>query len=254
MKELHQNLQKLLDHEILSTKKEDIESRMQKVSDLYRHLNILPVESDTMMFDPFTQPLIKLGQLYADTNNSEILGSPPKYCFQHNCTEFCILAKDRKGCNCTKGGSQVCVQLKSFTGDVTAGEVRDNNDGSYMASFVAAQVGEAKLSIMINGEQIKGSPYSIVVGRNYQAIDKPSKIVNANGDMISPKGIIFSKDGMWAVADWFNHCVYMFNDKDQLVRKLGSYGTGNGQFKNPQGVAFGSRNHLYVVDNDNHRV
>ena len=96
MKELHKNLQKSLDHEILSTKKEDIESRMQKVSDLYRYLNILPVELDTMMFDPFTQPLIKLGHLYTDTNNSEILGSPPKHCFQHSCTEFCILAKDGK--------------------------------------------------------------------------------------------------------------------------------------------------------------
>ena len=86
-----------------------------------------------------------------------------------------------------------CVQLKSFTGDVTAGEVRDNNDGSYMASFVAEQVGEAKLSVAINGEQIKGSPYSIVVGRNYQAIDKPSKIVNNNGSMGEPCGIAFRR-------------------------------------------------------------
>ena len=78
MKELHKNLQKSLDHKILSTKKEDIESRMQKVSDLLKHLNVLPVELDTMMFDPFTKPLIKLGHLYTDTNNSEVLGSLPK--------------------------------------------------------------------------------------------------------------------------------------------------------------------------------
>ena len=69
----------------------------------------------------------------------------------------------------------MCVQLKSFTGDVTAGEVRDNNDGSYMASFVAEQVGEAKLSVAINGEQIKGSPYSIVVCMDYECISADSK-------------------------------------------------------------------------------
>ena len=252
-KELHEDIKKALDCKILSTKKEDIESRMQKVSNLYKHLNILPVESDTMMFDPFMQPL-KLGQLYTDTNNSEILGSVPKYSFQHCCTEFRILAKDRKGCNCTKGGSQVCVQLKSFTGDVTVGEVRDNNDGSYMASFVAEQVGEAKLSVAINGEQIKGSPYSIVVGRNYQAIDKPSKIVNNNGNMGAPWGVAFGRNGLWAVADGSNHCVYVFDDKDQLVRKFGSNGSNNGQFSSPLGVAFDSHNHLYVVDNGNHRV
>ena len=252
-KELHEEIKKALDCKILSTKKEDIESRMQKVSDLYKHLNILPVESDTMMFDPFMQPL-KLGQLYTDTNNSEILGTLPKYWFQHCHTQFCILAKDRKGCNCTKGGSQVCVQLKSFTGDVTAGEVRDNNDGSYMASFVAEQVGEAKLSVAINGEQIKGSPYSIVVGRNYQAIDKPSKIVNNNGSMGYPWGIAFGRNGLWAVVDHSNHCVCIFDDKDPLVRKFGSNGGNNGQFSNPRGVAFDSHNHLYVVDSGNHRV
>ena len=253
MKEMHEGLEKSTDHKVLSTKEVDIESHVQKVSEQYKHLNILPVESDTMMFDPL-KPCTKLGQLYTDTNNSEILGSLPDYCFQHIRTEFRILAKDRKGCNCTKGGSQVCVQLKSFTGDVTAGEVRDNNDGSYMASFVAEQVGEAKLSVAINGEQIKGSPYSIVVGRNYQAIDKPSKIVNNNGSMGNPWGIAFGRNGLWAVADYSNHCVYIFDDKDQLFKKFGSSGNGDGQFNNPRGVAFDSHNHLYVVDNGNHRV
>ena len=91
---------------------------------------------------------------------------------------------------CISGGCQVSVQFKSFTGDVTAGKVKDNNDGSYMASFVAEQAGEAKLSVSINGQQIKGSPYSIaVVSRNYQAIDKPSKVVKANGSMGEPWGV-----------------------------------------------------------------
>ena len=49
-------------------------------------------------------------------------------------------------------------------------------------------------------------------------------------------------------------CTYYFDDEDQLVRKFGSYGSNNGQFSKPRGVAFDSHNHLYVVDRDNHRV
>ena len=255
IKKLQEGLEKTTDCKILSTKKQDMEIHIQKVSEWYKNLNTEPVEYDNFEFVPAESYSFLLGHLFtfANPHTSEVINLPGiAYCGHK--VEFKIIAKDSKGKNCTKGGSQVCVQLKSFTGDVTAGEVRDNNDGSYMASFVAEQVGEAKLSVAINGEQIKGSPYSIVVGRNYQAIDKPSKIVKANGSMKHPEGIAFSKDGMWAVADWFNHCVYMYDDKDQLVRKLGSCGTGNGQFKNPQGVAFDSRNHLYVVDNGNHRV
>ena len=166
-----------------------------------------------------------------------------------------MLSKTTKwdpGTHQTLSGSRVCVQLKSFTGDVTHGEVRDNNDGSYMACCVSQKVGEAKLSVAINGEQIKGSPYSIVVGRNYQDIDKPSKIVNANGSMSQPWGIAFGRNGLWTVTDNSNHCVCIFDDKDQLVRKFGSNGSNNGQFTYPRGIAFDSHNYLYVADN--HRI
>ena len=133
-------------------------------------------------FEFVTANSFPLGNLFtfANPHTSEIVICPNiAYCGHK--IEFEILAKDSKHKGCTKGGSQVCVQLKSFTGDVTAGEVRDNNDGSYMDSFVPQQVGETKLSVAINGEQIKGSPYSIVVGRNYQAIDKPKNSEQRSG-------------------------------------------------------------------------
>ena len=255
IKKVQEGLEKTTDRKVLSTKKQDMEIHMQKVSERYKNLNTEPVEYDNFKFVPAKSYSFLLGHLFTFANpyTSEVIDLPSiAYCGHK--VEFKIIAKDSKGKNCTKGGSLVCVQLKSFTGDVTAGEVRDNNDGSYMASFVAEQVGEAKLSVAINGEQIKGSPYSIVVGRNYQAIDKPSKIVNNNGSMGKPWGISFGRNGLWAVADYSNDCVYIFDDKDQLVRKVGSNGSNNGQFSNPRGVAFDSHNHLYVADNGNHRV
>ena len=255
VKELREGLEKTPDHKIFSTKKQDVETRMQKVSEQYKSLNTQPVEYDNFEFVPAKSYSFLLGNLFtfANPHASKVIDLPSiAYCGHR--VEFKIIAKDSKGKNCTKGGSKVSVQLKSFTSDITAGEVRDNNDGSYMASFVVEQVGEAKVLVCINGEQIKGSPYSIVVGRNYQAIDKPSKIVNKDGTMGRPRGVAFSRNGLWAVVDHLNHCVYMFNDKDQLVRKFGSNGSNNGQFSYPIGVAFDSHNHLYVVDGGNDRV
>ena len=255
IKELHGGLEKTPDHKVFSTKKQDVETRMQKVSEQYKSLNTQPVEYDNFEFVPAKSYSFLLGNLFtfANPHTSEVINLPDiAYCGHK--VEFKMVAKDSKGKNCTKGGSQVFVQLKSFTGGVTAGEVRDNNDGSYMASFVAEQVGEAKLSVSINGEQIKGSPYSIVVGRNYQSIDKPNKIINDNGSMGYPWSVAFGRNGLWAVTDISNDCVCIFDDKDQLVRKFGSNGSNNGQFSSPHGVAFDSHNYLYVVDSDNHRV
>ena len=132
--------------------------------------------------------------------------------------------------------------------------MKDNKDGSYSASFVANQVGEVKLSITIKGQQIKGSPFIVKVHGKYNTLDKPSKVVNEGGKMGRPWGIAFGRDGMWAVTDDTNHCVWIFDREDQPVRKFGSKGTDNGKFNRPLGVAFDSINHLYVTDYGNHRV
>ena len=50
---------------------------------------------------------------------------------------------------------------------------------------------------------------------------------------IVSKDIAFSSDGMWAETDDTNHCVWIFNNEDQLVRKFGSKGTDNGKFNHP---------------------
>ena len=253
MKELTDALEQSSDQEALSAKKQ-VTDHVHQLTNAYKKVNIKPVESAAMDFFPTKDPFPVFGHLFAYVNpHTSEVNNLPQCTLEGKKVEFTIITKYRNGGPCISGGAKVSVQLKSFTGDVTAGEVRDNNDGSYMASFVVEQVGEAKVLVSINGEQIKGSPYSIVVVRNYQAIDKPSKIVNNNGSMGYPWGVAFGRNGLWAVADNSNHCVYIFDDRDHLVRKFGSNGSNNGQFSYPRGVAFDSHNHLYVVDN-NYRV
>ena len=250
MKELTDALEQSSDHEALSAKKQ-VTDRVHQLTIAYKKVNIQPVESAAMDFVPTKDPFPVYGHLFAYVNpHTSEVNNLPQCTLVGKTVEFAIVTKDSNGDCYVKGGSQVSVQLKSFTGNVISGEVRDDDDGSYMASFVAEQVREAKVLVCIDGKQIKGSPYSIVVGRNYQAIDKP---VNNNGSMGQPWGVAFCRNGLWAVADHSNHCLYIF-DKDRLVRKFGSNGRNNGQFSYPRGVAFDSQNHLYVVDSGNDRV
>ena len=244
-------IEKISDCKESSKKQQDVEDQLKKVSDQHKNLNTQPVESYTMAFNPSKEPCVQLGHLSDLTAEVHLM---PKYAFVNKEVKIHILSKDGKGQNYPRGGSKVVVELQSSIGGITVGKIFDNNDGSYVASLVPEQVGDAKIVVSINGEQIKERSYSIVVARNYQAIDKPSKIVNINGSMGQPWGVAFGRNGLWAVADWRKDCVYMFDGKDQLVRKFGSNGSNNGQFKFPCGVAFDSHNHLYVVDNGNHRV
>ena len=251
MKELNDAVEKSSDQEVLSVKKQVID-RMHQITDKYKKVNIPPVQQATMEFVPTKEALPQFG-LFCSTARPDphsCVADPPKYYIKGHKTRFTITTKDDNGGCCSRGGSQVSVQLGGVN-DTT--QVRDNNDGSYMASFVPQQVGEVKLSVFVNGQQIKGSPYSVMV-RDYTSVNKRCKIVNNNGNMGQPWGIAFHKNGMWAVADKSNHCVYVFDGEDQLVRKFGSRGSGNGQFNYPAGVAFDSDDHLYVADYDNYRV
>ena len=249
MKELNDAVEKSCDQEVLSVKKQVID-RMQQITDKYKKVNIAPVQQVAMKFIPTKEPLPQFGLLRSvDPHNCEAVDLP-KYIIKDKETKVTIITKLNKGDCFSKGGDRVSVQLGGVN-DTT--QVRDNNDGSYMASFVPQQVGEVKLSVFVNGQQIKESPYSVVV-RDYTTVNKPSKIVNNDGKMGETWGIAFGKNGMWAVADFSNQCVYIFDGGDQLVRKIGSHGFGNGQFRGPTGVVFDSDNHLYVVELSNHRV
>ena len=95
-------------------------------------------------------------------------------------------------------------------GDVVPVEVKDNNDGSLSASFVAKQVGEVTFSITIEGDHIKGNPSAtmVVQHRDYKTINKPRKIVTNDGKLGNPWGIAFGKEGVW--ADYSNKlCVHV---------------------------------------------
>ena len=175
MKALREDLEKTSDRKILSKNQQDIENQVKKVSDRHNNLSTLPVESYTMAFNPFKKSSVQLGHLCTDLTVE--IPFIPNYVVINKKVKLHILSKDGKGQNYTRGGNKVVVELKS-TGGITAGKITDNNNGSYVASLIPEQVGEAKLSVSINGEQIKGSPYSIVVQghRNYQSINRPCKL------------------------------------------------------------------------------
>ena len=258
IKELNGAMKNGSDQEALLMKKQAVDD-VKRISDSYNKLDTQPVQSATMKFVPvedYKKSMPQFGHLsYGDVYplNCEVLGIPGMVS-KGKTVNFKIVTKDQSNHLCHKGGSQVVIQAQSSRGDVTPVEVKDNKDGSYSASFVANQVGEVKLSVTVKGQQIKGSPFNAMVHGKYTTIDKPSKVVNKGGRMGAPWGIAFGRDGMWAVTDDTNRCLWIFDGKDQLVRKFGSRGAGNGEFNRPLGIAFDANNHLYVTDHNNHRV
>ena len=259
MKELNNAIKSGSDQEALFMKKQVTED-VKRMTDGYKQLKTEPVELATMQFIPVEEyqkwfPHFA-NVFYGDADPlTSMAENVLSLAYVNNNVNFTIVTKNTQGDRCSKGGSKVIVQVQSSsTGDVIPVAVKDNQDGTYSASVVPKQAGEVKLSVIINGRHIQGSPYGVSVYRNYFVLNVPSKTVNGDGRLGQPWGIAFGKDGMWAVADYSNHCVYIFDSQDQVVKSFGTRGNGKGQFNDPTGVAFDDDNNLYVVDNNNHRV
>ena len=150
VKELKDAVEKGSDQEALSVKRQVIDC-MQQITDKYKKMNPLPVKQINMKFVPTKKAPPQFGTLCSvDPHNCE-LSDIPMHCVKGKETEFMITTKLDNGDCCYSGGSQLSVQVEGVNGET---QVRDNNDGSYVASFVPWQIGEVKLSVCINGEQI----------------------------------------------------------------------------------------------------
>ena len=56
------------------------------------------------------------------------------------------------------------------------------------------------------------------------------------------------------VADRDNSRIQKFDASGTFLTAWGSYGSGNGQFSNPIGVATDGSGNLYVADTNNNRI
>jgi tripartite motif-containing protein 71 len=71
-----------------------------------------------------------------------------------------------------------------------------------------------------------------------------------------PSRVAVANDGRVYVADMNANKIFVFNSAGSFLFSWGSFGTGNGQFKQPRGLAFDQSNpqRLYVADANNVRV
>ncbi|XP_065915800.1 tripartite motif-containing protein 2-like [Dysidea avara] len=158
--------------------------------------------------------------------------------------EFTIITRDSNGDRCYRESEdQVSVRIKEINNTI----VSENNDGVYVACFKLHQVGEVKVSVCVNEEHIKGSPYSIVAPHDYTSLCKPSKIVNNDGKMGGPHGIRFSNNGTWAIVDWSNDCVCLYDGEDKLIKEITCISSDGRYCYPPNRVAFDDEGQLYVT-------
>lgn len=232
------------DQEIFA--KKSIIDSIPQLECVYKKLTIHPIQSAILEFvstDESSWP--QLGQLsLIDPCKCEVVDLPG-FVFKDCKTNVTIITKDNSR-HCCFGGSRVSVQLEENSNSCAVDlQVKDNSDGSHIATIVSHQVGEAKLSILVSGQHIKGSPFSIIIRESLTSIKDPSQIINISSDKCEPWSIASDKNNTWVVADKYSGFVYIYNGKNSLSKTI--HCTPGAV---PISITFDDDN-MYVVDSIN---
>ena len=169
--------------------------------------------------------------------------------------QFNLTTRNAAAEKCYNKNDNVTVDLRDERGQecMTTFLVNDNKDGTYKISYSPTFEGKYNLSVKVNGQHIRGSPFSVFIESfNVKPVLSFGKQGWNDGKFMSPWGVAVNSRDEIAVTS--NHKVQIFDCKGNFVRFFGRQGNDKGQFLNPRGIAFGKDRNIYVADNLNHRI
>ena len=161
-------------------------------------------------------------------------------------------AMDKDDRECTVPIQNLTAELVCSRDGTTAEcQVKGEGRSKYVIKYKPTTRGNHELHIRIKGKSTKGSPFTVTVRPPLQTLGNPIRVIrNVNGAW----GLTTNSEGHVIVVENSAHCVSVFTPEGMKLRSFGSYGSANGQFCYPIGVAVDNADNIYVVENSNHRI
>ena len=210
--------------EMLSVK-ELMTNKLQQLLTQYKEVDLEPCRSDMLSSMLDTSELIEksrsFGRVFGGSHPSEAITDlylATAVVGQERKTT--IIAYTEDGQRFPTGGERVEVTLSLMGTDDPAltAEVLNNKDGTYVASFTPQKVGEHKLSITIDSQHIKGSPFPLYVrqGKNYTSLSSQLTFSLS----AQPYDVAVDDNGDVYVAVYGSHRIEVYNKNGSRIRSL----------------------------------
>ena len=154
----------------------------------------------------------------------------------------------------TQDGSPFSVPLSLISCELSSADdsqliscdINETKSGNYDISFTPRTRGKHQLTIRLGGVNIPSSPFTLHIIPSPQMRGKPVNIISG---LNRPYGVVVSKNEEIVVAECGANRITILNKEGKKVK---SFGTKEGQFTYPRGVAISQDGHILVTDN--HRL
>ena len=172
---------------------------------------------------------------------------------------------DSKNIQCKRGGDDIEAFLHPKTpipGPAIKARVVDDENGQYTISFPITYPGKCELSVLVNGSDVKGSPFGVdflpnvgfpKLKKNVGDYYAVTEYIDYPRDAGRPWGITVANDGSMYICDT-PHKIRVFNKQGEPVKTFGRKGTGKGQLSTVTGLSMDSYNHLFIGNRSNNRI
>ena len=144
-----------------------------------------------------------------------------------------------------------CELVSEITGTRASCSVERRGQSQYKISYQPTIKGRHQLHIKVEGQHIKGSPFSIAVMSSIDQLGTPILTIKR---VRCPYGVAVNRRGEVVVTEKSGHCVSVFSPSGEKIRSFGTQGSAHGQFWCPCGVALDGEGNILVVDSWNHRI
>ena len=172
-------------------------------------------------------------------------------------SNFLLTTRNAEGEQCYNESDCVTVEIKNQRDHDCATEVRlkDEKDGSYKVRYFLKDTGKCQVSVKVNEEHIRGSPFPVKPKpRQFRHVLSFGQPGSSIGMLYGPHGVAVNERDEISVTDSKNHRVQVFSSDGTYLRSFGKKGDQQGELNSPAGIAFDKNSRSIVVDKKNHRV
>ena len=171
--------------------------------------------------------------------------------------QFVLTTRNAENEQCYEQCDIVTVEIRNDDDRecATEAQVQDNKDGSYNISYFAKEAGTCHTSVMVNGEHVSDSPFTVQVEpRKYKPVLSFGGDGSSTGMFNAPWGVAVNERNEIALTDSDNNRVQIFSSDGTYLRSFGSKGDQEGELIHPCGIAYLNNGNIVVADFGNHRL
>ena len=144
-----------------------------------------------------------------------------------------------------------CELALKTAGTRAACGIERRGQSQYEISYQPTMRGRHQLHVTIDSQHIKKSPFGVAVMPVIGEV--PAPLMTMRG-VAEAWGVAISHSGEIVVTERGRHCVSVFTPDGEQVRSFGTYGSDEGQFREPRGIAVDHEGNVLVADWKNHRI